>query len=70
VIQVVRHKRSRQIFLRSEQERLWQLAKNYQHQVAKYLELRGQCSELLTVVDQVIQQRTLEFPKDESKQGR
>src|SRR5271157_4401892 len=70
VIQVVRDKRSRQVFLRSEQERLWQLAKNYQHQVARYLELKSQCSELLKVVDEVIEQRTVEFPKDGSKQSR
>lgn len=70
VIQVVRGKRSRQICLRVGQDKLWQLAKNYQHQIAKYLELKQCCAELLQLVDDVIAKRVVEFPKDESKQGR
>jgi hypothetical protein len=70
VIQIVRDKRSRQMCLRVGQDRLWQLAKNYQYQMAKYLELKRRCAELLQVVDEVIDKRLVEFPNDGSKQGR
>ncbi len=70
VIQIVREKRSRQVYLRSGQEKLWQFARNYQHQVTKYLELKQQCAQLLNLVSEVIQKRALEFPENESKQGR
>ena len=70
VIQVVRDERSRQICLRAGQEKLWQLAKNYQHQIAKYLELKRCCSELLELVNDVIAKRVVEFPDNDSKQGR
>jgi hypothetical protein len=61
----VRDNRSRQICLRVGQEKLWQLARNYQFQVATYLELKQQCAQLLKLVDEVIKKRTQEFPKDE-----
>lgn len=68
VIQVVRNKRSRQICLRKSQDKLWLLAKNYQHQNEKYLELKQQCNELLRLVCEVIDKRCIEFP--ESKDAR
>ena len=70
VIQVTRGKRSRQICLRAGQDKFWQLAQNYQHQVEKYLELKRSCSELLKFVNEVIAKRVVEFPENESKQGR
>jgi len=70
VIQIVRDKRSRQICLRVSQDKHWQLAKNYQHQIEKFLDLKRCCSELIQLVNDVIAKRIVEFPENEPKQGR
>jgi len=62
VIQVVRNGHSRQVYLRKEQEKLWQMAKNYQYQADKLLDLKQRCQELIETVTKVIQNRTMEFP--------
>ena len=70
VIQVVRDGCSRQICLRKDQEEFWQLAKNYQYQTAKLIELKQQCQELGNTIAEVIHKRTMEFPHHESDQSR
>ena len=70
VIQIVRDKRSRQLCLRVDQDKLWQRTQNYQYQIARYRELKQCCTELLQLVDDVIVKRIMEFPENEPKQGR
>lgn len=65
VIQVVRQKRSRQVCLRRDQEKLWLPAQHYQYQVKKLSELKRACQALQDIVQEVIDQRTMEFPTDD-----
>ena len=65
VIQVVQQKRSRQVCLRREQEQLWPLAQHYQYQVKKLSELKRACQELQNIVQEVIDQRIMEFPTND-----
>jgi len=65
VIQVVKQKHSRQICLRRDQEQLWPLAQHYQHQMQRLSELKQECQSLQDMVREVIDKRTMEFPKDE-----
>lgn len=65
VIQVVRQKRSRQVCLRRDQEKLWPLARHYQHQMKNLSELKQACQALQDIVQKVIDQRTMEFPTND-----
>lgn len=66
VIQVVWQKRSRQICLRRDQEKLWPLAQHYQYQMKRLAELKQACQALQAMVHEVIDQRTMEFPTDDN----
>ena len=65
VIQVVKQKRSRQVCLRRDQEQLWSLAEHYQYQIERLAELKDACAKLQALVREVIDQRAMEFPRDE-----
>lgn len=64
VIQVVRDGRSRQVCLRKNQGALFEQAKHYQYQLKKLSELKTVCQTLQDTIRTVIEQRTVEFPKD------
>ena len=65
VIQVVRNGRSRQVCLRRDQGALFEQAKHYQYQMTKLAELKLVCQTLQDTIRSIIEQRTVEFPKDD-----
>jgi len=62
VIKIYRNGKQRQIALKKSQKEEWQLAKNYQKQIEKFLELKSSCAELEKLVKNFIEYRVKEWP--------
>ena len=57
IVQLYENKRQRQVALRKEEQKLWQMVKNYQLQIDALLQLKKTCAELCNEVNTIIKLR-------------
>lgn len=62
VISVVKDGRQRQIPLRAEEGRLWDLTDRYQHQMKQLYEFQRKAQEIREIILEVLEKRIIPFP--------
>ena len=61
-IQIRIDKKKKLVSLNKDNQRLWDLANNYQYQTKNLKEFKKTCEQLETVIIEVLEKRSIEFP--------